>query len=883
MSNTIKTKALSLLLFLAVLFTWQYQSAQCTNCTADGPLNSISYSEPAFSPEWTTVQTNAAEGRDYMLFYVVKGQIYRWSTYGIEDNNSGINVPCLNSSECSSGLVCEGLAGSKKCELAFDTELTLLKGSCGSLGQVLAYNRNAVYRNQSQIEWKADFSGTVFLLVNNYKCQTSCDKDGLNCMKTSVKWQRTDSTHCTECQYHYPITAYDAQPAVTVIGDSVSELPVNSPGWTTTANNNLKGGEFQIFHVEKGNVYRWSTCSDTSYDTQLTLFRGEGRGLHCSTSNSFCTKDADCPSNEKCIQSCGDFLAYGDDSETSPCPVGSKQTILEWTADYTGEVTLLNNEYNCGYCNRSPNVSNPWGHCSLTTLGWQRFDCNYCNDLKGPYNPSGTVQYVSNLEHGDYLKFNLKKGVKYRFRSIQKNDSSTFTGMLTLRPSSGTACSGDTLALSKKRAGSHEHELIYTATSDFVAELLVAGADCGNPGSKEAVVSYVELYDPTVRFQNPFNDESSSVPACCNWTGVTLDTQTGLLLIDNNVYKETWNEARNYCNDLNYTIPSVVGNPGTSGQTVDDWSLPNINELYSIVDFDIYDKATSYTLPSYVSANPPDKDCTLLTQESDCVYPKYICGDKRKCVRNNWYWSSTSVDGSTYFSWGVNMIDGRSYMVKKDDNGGIPATKHKVICVRGTSVSGEFDIYRPARERIFSGWACDKDSTNKSVTIYFAVYDADGKNILDIGDFYMGKIEKIPGRSIWGFIYGETDKLPAAGSAKETKINKNCGGTALTVKHAFEVDLKGSSDLAVRIKNKLSGKKAPYYATAYAGNYSTGWKPKSSFVLTPEEEIFVLSDECGDGIRTLGEQCDDGNNFDENCAYNTSCMICTSACKWDKG
>lgn len=858
MKRTIRTGALSVLSFLFVIFVWQYQSAQCTNCTADGPLNSLSYSTPAYAPDWSTVQTNSAEGRDYMLFNVTKGQIYRWSTYGIEDNNPGINVPCLDTSECATGLVCEGLEGDKHCELAFDTELTLLKGNCGLTGTVLAYNRNAVFRNQSQIEWKADFDGTVFLLVNYYKCQNSCNTDGTYCMKTSVKWQRIDSTHCTDCSYQYP-TTYPVQSPAPAFAS-----PVMAPSWTTTANNDLKAGEFQIFDVVKGRVYRWSTCSDTSYDTQLTLYRGEADE-----------------------GSCGTFLAYGDDSEDSPCASGSKQTVLKWTADYTGKVTILNNEYNCGYCNKSPNPTNPWGHCSLTTLDWQRYDCNTCTTAKGPYDPTGTVQSLTNIAHGDYIKFNLKKGVKYRFRSTAADGTSTFTGMMTLRPSSGTACSGETLAQSEKVAGSYEHELVYTATSNFTAELLVSGAHCASAGTKKATITYVELYDPTARFIDDFSDGSfagSTIPpkpACCNWTGVTLDTLTGLVLIDNNIYKDTWAEAMTYCEDYIYTIP---GTEGSGGDKVDDWILPNINQLYSVVDFEIYDKATSYRLPSYVTSTTGEgASCTLLTQETACTYPQYICGDKQKCVRNNWYWSATSVVDSAYFSWGVNMKDGRSYRVLKEDQSGTPATKHKVICIRGASVSGELDIYRPARERIFSGWACDKNHSDKSIKIYFVIRDKNGNNVVDLGDYQPNVIEKIPGRNLWSFIYGNTDVFPAVGSAKEAKINANCGGTAQTTKHAFELDLKGSSSLADKIKDKLSGKSAPYYVTAYAGNYQVGWTPAGSFVLSPENEVFVLNDVCGDNIRTVGEQCDDGNAVTEKCPYNTSCMVCDNVCQWVAG
>ena len=449
MKSTIKIKTLAVLSFLLIMFIWQAGNAQCYNCTADGPLNSLSYTNPSFAPDWTTVKTNSVEGRDYMLFNVVKGQIYRWTTYGIEDDNPGINVPCLNDSECAAGLTCEGLsyctddpeqqceddtecvAGTcetmKRCELSFDTELTLLKTNCGTAGEVLAYNRNGLFRNQSMIEWKADFDGNVFLLANYYQCQGSCDAGGSNCMKTSVKWQRIDSTHCSECSYQYPTTFPVQAPA------AAFSAPVMSPSWTMTANNDLKGGEFQIFDVVKGRIYRWSTCNDDTYDTQLTLYRGEAEGLHCSTSGDFCTKDADCDTGETCTESCGQFLKYNDDSENPPCADGSKQTVLKWTADYTGKVTVLNNEYNCGYCSISPNPSNPWGHCSATTMEWQRYDCNGCTtQMTGTtYNIDDTTRTIANVDHGNYILFNMRKGFRYSLRSIEADSSTKFTGMIT--------------------------------------------------------------------------------------------------------------------------------------------------------------------------------------------------------------------------------------------------------------------------------------------------------------------------------------------------------------------------------------------------------------------------------------------------------------------
>ena len=64
---------------------------------------------------------------------------------------------------------------------------------------------------------------------------------------------------------------------------------------------------------------------------------------------------------------------------------------------------------------------------------------------------------------------------------------------------------------------------------------------------------------------------------------VVIDTTTNLMWHDDYYYVQaqlkTWNEAINYCeNDLN-----------ASGYT--DWRLPNINELYTIIDTATYEPA----------------------------------------------------------------------------------------------------------------------------------------------------------------------------------------------------------------------------------------------------------------------------------------------------
>ncbi|HOB72798.1 MAG TPA: hypothetical protein PKM18_13525, partial [bacterium] len=266
---------------------------------------------PVFAPAWTTVNVNTIKGNQFMLFNVVKGQIYRWSTAGAEDTVPGVPgincttdaqcsggylcvgtegakkcaVPCNTNAECqtiNSGLRCIGATGTKRCEIGFDTELTVLKDACGSSGVVLAYNRNATLMNQSEVEYKADFTGTVYVLVTNYQCSSSCDQFGGNCMTTSLKWQRIDSTFCEDCKNNSGMIVFKE-----------------------TAESLMKYG-----------LFSYGPSTGTEYEA--TMYRGPVRASlgsdpgYCSLTNAqSCSIDSDCPGSEVCIKISIGYATYG--------------------------------------------------------------------------------------------------------------------------------------------------------------------------------------------------------------------------------------------------------------------------------------------------------------------------------------------------------------------------------------------------------------------------------------------------------------------------------------------------------------------------------------------------------------------------------------------
>lgn len=348
------------------------------------------------------------------------------------------------------------------------------------------------------------------------------------------------------------------------------------------------------------------------------------------------------------------------------------------------------------------------------------------------------------------------------------------------------------------------------------------------------------------------------------------------------------------------TDGTVCGQTGWS-----NWALPNIAQLYQIVDFDLYNPVTSmpieFTTDFASCPNCENKICSL---NSECGNGKdFVCLEGR-CQKNNWFWSNTPVYsqlGNSEFVWGVNMTDGRSYRARKGcdpavvGEGGCDgvasdylkgAMPHRVLCVKGTSVVGELDRDVAASERIISGWACDKsnaDNEKRSNEIYLEIKDANGVNIVNSPASTCGAdvTGTIPGTTTKGFKYGPSDIAPTNDSIKGATIQVRCGNhfhpdDANKPKHAFEVDLDSSTDpLAACIRDTINGNaslRAPFYVSAYAKDLETEF----SYPLANEAELFVLQDVCGDALMTGSEQCDPGTgNFDPYCRYGyDQCEVC---------
>ena len=631
--NTMKFagKTISLALFFVVfLFFGNLTAADLPGCQDNGgcgtsgtdAYNSSPFTAPTYAPSWTTVTTNGrVKGGQYLRFSVVEGEVYSWSTEGPEDEFFGsASSVCSNDSACYTnsdkvaapnyyGLRCVG----GYCLLLFDTELTLLKGeSCDASSEFLAYSNSGGFSNQSQIEWKADFTGTVTLLVTNYEYAdgsfTGCrhtdsrvesEYGTMTNTTTTVKWQRAASEPCTTCgdktKYLKDQSSVSASkaPLWTTIQSReavnlLDFLPTDYSGTTNSPNDLwIKPGSYVVFNVTENQIYRWSTCVADFQDTQLTLFKGD-RGSE--------TGDGD---------SCGEVLAYGDDSKVSYtkklrdpgtggvyvqdetngdiletyCPTGTRQTVLEWQANFTGKVTLLLNEYNCYQCYPQeivqPGVTyNNWLNCFYEVTGqfktdadsnfimdngwpveasssdsnkmpgtfvypfpldWQRYDCDTCTGSAAASKSDEGTGFEGSvaLGEGAYVEFTLTRGSKYLFETVDPD------AVITIRK--GASCTGELV-------GQATGKITYFAESEYdnstrkyksdIISVFVSKADCRN-GSNTLKYSYYDGSNGNIKSRYNTSQIGTDI--------VVEDTKTGLQFVDLGSWTTTWKEAMRLC------------------------------------------------------------------------------------------------------------------------------------------------------------------------------------------------------------------------------------------------------------------------------------------------------------------------------------------------
>ena len=90
---------------------------------------------------------------------------------------------------------------------------------------------------------------------------------------------------------------------------------VNVPCPGTVTVPCVQGGQYALVNVTNGNIYTFSTCTSTAFDTQITLYDNAG----------------------------GAALGYNDDL----CGTLGLQSSVQWTATFSGQMRVLVDQYNC--------------------------------------------------------------------------------------------------------------------------------------------------------------------------------------------------------------------------------------------------------------------------------------------------------------------------------------------------------------------------------------------------------------------------------------------------------------------------------------------------------------------------------------------------------
>ncbi len=153
-------------------------------------------------------------------------------------------------------------------------------------------------------------------------------------------------SQCANCSANYPAGTFST-----------------TSNTLTTVNTCIYGGEYAVYNVTAGETYTWTTCGDTDFDTQLTLWTGAS----CGTG----------------------FLAYNDDA----CGL---QSTITWVATFTGTVNLLVSRYNCA--NQSTCMTVQWACTSCGAVP----GCT--NPAASNYNPAATIDDGSCVFPGvDYV------------------------------------------------------------------------------------------------------------------------------------------------------------------------------------------------------------------------------------------------------------------------------------------------------------------------------------------------------------------------------------------------------------------------------------------------------------------------------------------------
>ncbi len=225
----------------------------------NGCSGGTQYPTTTLTPDYEWKTSAGMYAGEYGLFNVESGKTYIWS-------------------------LCSTDGGS----CSYDSEITLIRNSDLS---IIDYNDDYC-GNIARIEWQANFTGLIRVLVTQYNCQS-------NAISTTLAYRIEGSAPTEGCSGGTQYPSNTLTPTI---------------AWQTQTQ--LYAGEYSLFNVDAGETYIWSLCENdggsASYDSEITLIND---------------------SNEQ-------FIAYNDNY------CGDDARIV-WTATYTGQVRVLITEYEC--------------------------------------------------------------------------------------------------------------------------------------------------------------------------------------------------------------------------------------------------------------------------------------------------------------------------------------------------------------------------------------------------------------------------------------------------------------------------------------------------------------------------------------------------------
>lgn len=836
-------RGIIVIIALSVLLAGGTLYGQCRTCsTQNPPTTLVATDTPAFPAQTWTLIADDMTGGQYALFTLQKDRYYEWTT-------------------CNSA--------SPK----FNTELTILVPTsapgftftCNAehklSGYLELYNDDSLCGNagSSTIAYFAEAEITVAVLVTEKSViagtpptYSYCNENAVVDSNVRLEWRSImPPQECTNCNKRKPDTLF---------ADPVAKGSVPAPDDWTLVSSSVSGGDYMLFDVVAGNVYEWSTCDTETgmFNTQLTL-RAE-----------------DCEN--------GALLAYNNDSTDPAC--GSTYSSISWYAPFSGTVALLVSQLYC---------RNNWGE-SPVTLKWRKIEpsegCGNCSGAVGPWAAPSAIGFSleNTMTPGtSALVSGIKGGATYEF-SVCGSSGDT---QLTLRGEKGNNapdCSTTLLAYNDNGDGQDvagydcgsASKILWTAPADFdngdpLGGTVLIALHRFNCQAAGASATLRITKTKATRFHQ-FSPDSAQMVVNDNMTNLfwTVAPQAG----------QTWQDALDYCSG---TAAGQLNN-GTGYAGYKDWRLPSINELTSILDFNLSAPATS--MPTVTSAV-------------------------------DWFWSTTTyiygtasgAPASYKFAWIADLREGKTYIAPKNESTFTPAPttlySPRTLCVRDTDLIGVHsdlvgDTFNAADPVELKGWACDKS--------YFSNPANQGKSLPHLWGY--AQIKTKSGSLLWTSEDVAIDRPSAPEAAAQ------CGAPANFSKgYSFEYDLTGktgydytgaSSGILAAIKKFLnypnncysvSNEIWPLQITFYAIPLDTSGVPQQKndaanptngkLLWTPTKPAYLFNDTaiCCDGrFQTVeksgaaiqyggvSDPCDDGNGSDtDNCVWNTATQACTEA------